>query len=143
VPITVEKIRIALNDPFGALSGCRPGFCLARGYAQSGHGLLGREADGKSIVPATTDYGSLIANFSDPNHALRIYKHFLTLHIFKHDELHVSSSLSNLTVLNWRQNNTQNPSNMWRTLLANASLSDADPSVLTLPSMPDSLGRLL
>jgi len=89
---------------------------LARRYAQSGHGLGGREADGKSVVPATTDYGSLIANFSDPNHALRIYKHLLTLHIFKHDELHVSSSLSNLTVLNWRQNNTQNPSNLcWPT----------------------------
>jgi hypothetical protein len=67
-----------------------PGFYLARRYSQGGHGLGGREADGKSVLPATTDYGALIANFSDPNHALRIYKHFLTLHIFKHDELHVS-----------------------------------------------------
>src|SRR5262249_2980078 len=123
-------------------SGCRPGFCLARGYAQSGHGLRGREADGKSIVPATTDYRSLIANFSHPNHALRIYKHFLTLHIFKHDELHVSSSLSNLTVLNWRPNITQNPWNVWWTFLANASFGE-EGSVLRPPSMPDSLGRLL
>ena len=64
---------------------------LPNRYSQSSNRQSRSEANCKLILASTTDDGSLIGVFSDPDNPFRIHKNFHAVYVLKHDELHVSS----------------------------------------------------
>ena len=64
---------------------------LPNRYSQSSNRQSRSEANCKLILVSTTDDGSLIGVFSDPDNPFRIHKNFHAVYVLKHDELHVSS----------------------------------------------------